>query len=219
MPSLWIIILIIGLCNLAAVTIGLVYGWLALVPNLGVKDLELVGLWGLGVLFFSYAIAPFFYYRYCQPIWKAGAALAKGRKTAPELLEKARQSSLNFSVVLTRISSYVWMLSALSFIPVYMIFRPQELIHTAIYVVVCTILVSNASFSFIYYSSEWFSQKYIIPHLFPDGQLSHVKGVEKVSTRFKILVLVATTCALPVLVLCLTALLGASSPAVFIFLG
>ncbi|MFH2097975.1 MAG: adenylate/guanylate cyclase domain-containing protein, partial [Pseudomonadota bacterium] len=202
-----------------AVAIGLVYAWLALTPGLSADDLGLVNLWSGCALFLAYAIAPIVYYYYCRPLWEAGLSLLEKRKIAPPLLLKARQRALNLPVMLTRISTNVWMLSALSFIPVYAIFRPEKPIHTAIHVVVCVILVSSASFSFIYYSTEWFSQRYVIPVLFPEGHLSRVNGVEQVTTRFKILVLVVTTCAMPVVVLCLSALLGVTSPALYVFLG
>lgn len=219
MPSPWFIRLITGLCNILAAALGIAYGWLALAPTLSVQDQGLVLAWTGGALLLSYTMAPIIFRQYSLPIWEAGRALAQGLPVNPALLRKARQRTLNMPVGYTRISTIVWILSGFSFIPFYAFLRPQGPLFIMLHVVLCVILVGAASFSFVYYSSEWYSQRHLIPILFPEGLLSQVNGVDRVSTRFKILVLIATTCALPVVILSMAAMLGSATPAVYLFLG
>jgi adenylate cyclase len=71
---------------------------------------------------------------------------------------------------------------------------------------------------FICYVNEWWVSCQLVPRLFPDGRLSAAR-VKPVTIGFKLLVLVLSTCVLPILTLSVAAYTNALTPALVIFLG
>ena len=212
------IALITGLCNLAAIAHGLLYGFLTVFPTLEPADLKLFLIWEGASFLLSYLSAPLVLYFSFHSIEQV-IALGDEARVSSALLEEARRKTINLPIYATRISTYTWVLVALSIVPIYMYFRPDNPVWTALHVSVVTILIGTVSGVFIYYVTEWYSRRNLLPLLTPADGLSKVPGATAPTIQFKILMLIVTTCAMPVMVLTVAAVIGTVTAGAIIYLG
>jgi adenylate cyclase len=219
MRPVWQLVLITGACNLIATVHGVFYGYLSSGQGFDPQSLMLLYKWAICMFLLSYIIAPMIFIKHFWPVDNALLKISKNESLDSNTLEVARKNALHLPTGLARISTIVWIFVSLSFLPLYLHFFPGEIILPAIHVSVVSLLIGSISSCFTYYASEWYCRRKIIPVLFPDGGLNRVQGANRVTIQFKILVLIVTTCVLPVGVLSLTALLGTAKASVIIYLG
>ena len=210
---------IISACNFIAVAYGLGYGYIAVWPYADSLEKALLQRWIFALFFLIFIAAPPIFFHAFLPVRKALKLFENKCKQEGDILVSARHALLELPVNFTRIATSIWILSALSFIPLYHLVIPYNYVLQALHVAVITILVGAVSVSFLFYSLEWYVRTHMISVFFPKGDLSRIKGVRPVSTQFKIMELVLTTCALPVGVLSVAAILGTVTTSVIIYLG
>jgi len=219
MRAIWKLVILTAVLNFIAILHGFVYGWLTGFLGLECNDVKLVFHWAKTTFLLAIFFLPVAFIFCYQSIDKAIDAITKGASIDQETLEKARRITLDLPVGFARIDMRIWLVAALSFIPIYMVFRPGQLLFPAIHVSMVTILIGGVSTCFVYYASEWYIRKNLIPILFPDGKLSEVEGIDVPSIERKIYFLIVDVCALPVAALTMTALMGAATVSGIVYLG
>ncbi len=213
------ILLVHVAANLIGIVDGGVYAWIVLSPVLGPEDRGICLLWAAGTTIASYVIVPPLCVWLLAPVVRALEARSHGVAVPPPLLERAARRALNAPSSMSRIAMILWLGAAGTLLPVGSLLRSEAAYALTIHIAMATVLTGGVAATFTFYSIEWYFRRAVLPVLLPEGRVSHVPGVRPVPIRFKMTMLLVTTCFLPVSVLTVTATLDMASTSGALFLG
>ena len=207
--KLWRFPLLHAGANLVAVLHGMGYWYLVAFPGLTLSERWFTFHWALWAGGITYLGLTPVIFALPMPILAALDAADRGLDPTPFV--RARRRALNLPEIHSRTSMLIWLVGAATLPLANAFFHgglpPLVLLHAELMIV----LVGAVASTFVFYLIEAESRRSLLPRVVPDGRLGAVLGGRPVSIAFKVGILLATSCALPVAVLAFAALTGVAT--------
>jgi class 3 adenylate cyclase len=174
--------------------------------------------WTLIASPFAYCLGALIVVLHLRVVDRVVAEVRAGRTPEPADAALARRRAINLPVLVSRISTILWLVAASSLPVTAALVVPGIELVALLHVILVTVVMGGVSSVFIYYVNESYARETLVPLLFPEGRLAEA-GAVPVTISFKLLVLLMLTIVMPVTVLSISAALGMLTPMLALFLG
>ncbi|MBX5481870.1 MAG: adenylate/guanylate cyclase domain-containing protein [Myxococcaceae bacterium] len=214
---LWVIPTLHTLANWIASLVGILYGIVTFLPTMPEAARPRAFIWvAICIVGSSMVVLPTITWL-CTPIARALRHLDAGTLTPEERVVTVRRA-LHAPGVFAGIALVVWILSAFS---LFIAFPPPgpENGRTLMHAFTAVLVVGFIAFTCEFYVLEQHITERVVPDLLGGFPATKVPGLHSPTLGFRMLVLLTTTCAVPVSVLTVATLLDVVSPLGTILLG
>jgi class 3 adenylate cyclase len=213
------LLLIQAFCNIAAILHGYGYAELSILPDFDEAGRKLLVQWMVLITALSFSVGTPLLIVIVHPVAKALRAVRGACSLTPADVDAGRRRALNLPIIMTRVSSWTWMLAAAS-LPLYLHWiEPAFDWFLALHGAVVTLLIGALASTSLFYFVEWYLRAKVSPLLLSGGQAFQIPGVSVTPVWFKILMLLVQVCVLPVIALTFAAWSGTAKPGAVLYLG